>query len=477
MLKERPLSRVGNFRGTDFLLAGLFVLPLLFLSEEPGLVLFGAIIFILMLYAFYSHTLPPVLLLTAFFQWFFYYAKLLVAITRGEPVSQIDYVSNTKPEIIFLGLLATASFFVGVFLTSRRTTVLSFKEMKAFCLGIDLRKLLSIYVSVYVLLFIAGNLIWILPGLTQPLFILLLFRWSIFFLLFITVFFQNRFKSVLLLLVLLDVLVSFISFFSNFKEVIYFSFLAYWVFVFQSSIRSKVVAAALVVITIFLGIYWTAIKKDYRDFLNKGTGGQVVLTSRAESYNKLLELAGTVDQARMEKSFDDLIERLSWVGAFDGVYKRVPAKVPHEEGALWMTGITRPFMPRLLFPDKKSLADSKELNKYSALGVDEKNTSISLSMVAGSYVDFGPRGMHFALLVFGLFCGWVYRRAVIWGRHPVIGYGLTMPLIYLMQINEQSINRMVSAMFLYFLVLWFVQRFLLKEFLAVILIETDKRMP
>jgi uncharacterized protein (DUF2062 family) len=71
-----------------------------------------------------------------------------------------------------------------------------------------------------------------------------------------------------------------------------------------------------------------------------------------------------------------------------------------------MTGITRPFMPRLLFPDKKSLADSKELNKYSALGVDEKNTSISLSMVAGSYVDFGPRGMHFALLVFGLFCGW-----------------------------------------------------------------------
>ncbi|HBK90022.1 MAG TPA: hypothetical protein DDZ56_15290, partial [Cytophagales bacterium] len=104
--------------------------------------------------------------------------------------------------------------------------------MKAFCLGIDLRKLLSIYVSVYVLLFIAGNLIWILPGLTQPLFILLLFRWSIFFLLFITVFFQNRFKSVLLLLVLLDVLVSFISFFSNFKEVIYFSFLAYWVFGF-----------------------------------------------------------------------------------------------------------------------------------------------------------------------------------------------------------------------------------------------------
>lgn len=465
----RKLAQIRDLSTSTIVLAVLVLLGLTFFSPDRPIFVLGGFVIIVLVSLFYAKNLPPVLLMSAFFQWFFYHGKLLDGMVRGESVVNLNYYSTTKPDVIVLGFIATTCFFLGIYAVVRNLRVPEEASIRAFCESIDLNRLIGIYVGLYTVLFITGNFIWAFPGLSQPLYILTLFRWSIFFLLFITVFYQDRLKRVLLLLILVDVAVGLFSFFSNFKEVIYFSFIAYWLFVSKSSVKSRLVAVGVIIITLILGIYWTAIKKDYREFLNKGTGVQVVLTSRSESYERLVDLVLTVDGEKMGRSFEELVERLSWIGAFDGVYRRVPEKVPHEEGALWLTGITRPFMPRLFFPEKKVLADSKELNKYSALKVEEKNTSISLSMVAGSYVDFGKFGMHIPLFLFGIFCGWVYSLAVKWGRYMVIGYGLTMPMLYLMQINEQSINRMVSAMFLYLVALWFIQRFVLKEFLAVIL--------
>jgi hypothetical protein len=372
-------------------------------------------------------------------------------------------------------MVGTASYFLGIYLTTRRTPVISFADFRAFCLRINLRKLLWIYFIVYFLVFLTGNFIWLFPGLTQPLYIVALFRWSIFFILFITVFFQNRFKGVFFILILIDVVSGFFSFFSTFKEVIYFSFIAYWIFFFRGRRTSQAIAIGFVFLTLLLGVYWTAVKRDYRSFLNKGTGGQIVLASREEAYAKLMELITEVKSEDLELSSDQLLNRLSWIKAFDAVYKWVPAKVPHEGGNLWWNAVKRPFLPRLLFPEKTGLADSKELNYYSNLHVDEKNTSISLSMMAGSYVDFGKNGMHAALFLFGLFCGWVYSKAIQWGGHVVMGYALTMPMIYLLHVNEESINRMFAAMVLYLLGIWFVRRFLLGIFLRAILVPEQSR--
>lgn len=453
---------------------GLFAIGLVgsALSQDPFLFAVGTLVLAVFLYFFYSKTVPPILLMSAFFQWLFFHGKLLDGLLKGKGVGELIKVSSTMEEIVLLGFVGTTVFFVGVFVAVRNTPVLSYQQFHDFGARINFTALVRFYITIYIFLFTMGNLIWLFPGLSQPLFILTLFRWSVFFLLFITCFTQNRGKGTLLILILIDVLVGFFSFFSHFKEVIYFSFLSYWIFVFRGSIRKQWVLGALVVVTFYMGIYWTAIKDDYRDFLNQGTGEQAVLIDRVAAYSKLIDLIANVDEADLANSSDVLINRLSWIGAFDAVYRRVPDKVPHEEGALWWNGITRPFKPRLFFPEKTGLADSKELNYYSNLKVDEKKTSISLSMMVGSYVDFGIYGMHIPLFLFGLFCGWVYSIAIRWGRSVVVGYSMAMPIIYLMQINEQSINRMVSAMVLYLLVLWFVQRFLLNEFLAVILPNT-----
>jgi hypothetical protein len=472
---RNQLHQRHEFAGWPLVFIMLFGLIPAFISEDTGLFLLGNGVLALFVYLFFARTFPPVLLMSAFFQWFFYHGKLLDAMFKGKSVVDLNYFSKTKEDIIILGLIGTTSFFLGMYIFVRKTPILTFGEIKSFCLRIRIRRLFQIYVAVYVLLLVAGNVIWLLPGLRQPLYILTLFRWSLFFLLFMTVFFQQKFKAPLFAVILLDMGLSFFSFFSHFKEVIFFSFLAFWIFVFRVSLAGKIFTLFLVVGTFYLGMYWTVVKQEYRQYLNKGTGAPAVLISRSEAYDKLLQLVADVNGSDLNTGYDELIERLSWIGAFDAVYKHVPAKIHHEDGNLWLAGVTRPFMPRLLFPEKKDIADSKELNYYSGLGVDEKNTSISLSAMAGSYIDFGARGMHLILLLFGVFCGWIYTKAVVWSRHPVIGYAMTMPMIYLMQFNEQSINRMVSAMVLYFIGMWFVQRFFLDEFLAIVLNKDSER--
>lgn len=466
------LNKSHDLKAPAILLACFLSIILAWISKDSILFLAGSVSFIFFLYIFFNKNLPPVILFSFFFQWLFLQGQLLDGLLKGESIVTLDYSSVTKIDVTVYGLIGTCLFFFGMYLAVRNVPILSLSGFNSFFYSLRLSRILRLYCFTYIVLFLAGKFVWYFPGLSQPLYTLTYFRWSLFFLLFCGVFVQDKFKGLLLLLITIDIAISFFSFFSHFKEVIYFSFLAYWIFFFRSSYIAKLLTIVIIGFTVYLGTLWSAVKSDYRNFLNQGTGKQTVFASREDAYIKLLQLTGNVKDRDISRGFDDLVDRLSIVGVFDAVYKKVPAKIPHEEGALWLEGITRPFLPRLLFPGKKVLEDSKELNKYSSLDIDEKNTSVSLSMMAGSYVDFGRWGMHIPLFLFGIFCGWVYMKAIKWGNHPVIGYALTMPMIYLLHINEESINRIVSSMILYLLVLWFLKTVLLSKFINFILKPT-----
>ncbi len=373
-----------------------------------------------------------------FFQWLFFQTQLIDSMVQGVDLVNLDFYSRSKPTITLLGLIAVFAFFLGMYTVVKTIPAMSFNHFKFFLERVNLERLLLLYAVIYLLLFFQGSIIWAFPSLTQPFFVLFEFRWSLFFLLFSATIFQKRLVWIVFVIIIFETIASFYSFFSHFKEVFIFSFLSYWIFFFRSSLITRVWTVPIILLLIYSGAVWSSIKTDYRDFLNKGTGSQAVLVTRREAYDKLLTLVSSMDSRKTESGFDDLVDRISWIGAFDAVYNHVPKVRPHEDGSLWLEGIRRMFMPRFLFPDKKVLTDSKELNYYSGLGVSEKDTSISLSMIAASYIDFGEWGMFVPIFLFGLFCGWVFKRAVLWGKYVVVGYALTMPMIHLLQINEQS---------------------------------------
>jgi hypothetical protein len=451
------------------------MLVLGFFTHDVNVYFFGVFVFMCMFFLLLNTRVPPILLFTFVFEWFFNQGQLFEAIFNDVSVKDLPQYSDSVDAVILLGLIGTAVFFLGMFLVARKARVLTFYEIETFFKRINLNNLLKFYLGTYILVVFFSTWIWRIPALTQPFYMLTYFRWSIFFLLFCAIFFQERLRGVLLVLILFDFFLGFLAFFANFKDIIYFSVISYWMFYFRSSRLARVVLIGTFFFMIYVGSLWSYVKQDYREFLNNGTGKQVVRVEKGEALDKFIDLAGNVGDKEIYEGFDQLLLRLSWIGAFNRVYDNVPAVVPHQDGALWTEGIARPFTPRALFPNKKILADSQELNYYSGLSVDEENTSISLSMVAGSYIDFGKEGMHIALFAFGLFCGYIFKKAVDWGKHPMIGYSLTMPMIYIVLVNEQSINRTVSSVVLYFAVLWFIKKFLLNTFIRYIM--TPQKAP
>jgi hypothetical protein len=455
------MARSLEYRGSfwvRYLPGTLLVIVGFFFSADSELFLFGAAVFILFYHYFFSVSVPPVLLFIFFFQWFFNQGQLINSLIAGNKLAESFSPSGSINSVVFLSMLGTASFFLGMLIFVRKVPRISFEELKAFLLTIDVKRLLIVYLGFYALMIMGGGFVWLFLGIAQALYMFSIFRWSVFFLLFLTVFAQNRYKLVLLILILADFLLGFLSFWASFKDVVYVSFIAYWIFYFRTSILWRWTLPAMVLFMIYVGSLWSIIKQDYRNFLNRGTGAQVVYVGRGEALDRFVELASNADETDLGMGFDQLVVRLSWVGAFNRVYNHVPSHVPFEEGELWAQGITRPFMPRLLFPDKTILSDSKQLNKYSGLEVDEKNTSVSLSAIAGSYVDFGSVWMHLPLFLFGVFCGWVYKKVFDWSTYPAIAHALSVPLIFVVNINEQSIARIVASVVLYFVVVWAVSK-------------------
>jgi hypothetical protein len=178
----------------------------------------------------------------------------------------------------------------------------------------------------------------------------------------------------------------------------------------------------MAVVMLTTGLYWTAIKDDYRRFVSGGTRQQVVVVSRGEAIWKITELVGEVTSARLLKSADGLAQRFSEIDVFSAVTDYVPRLVPHESGTIWLDAVLRTFMPRILFPDKTVIDETELTNRYTGLWYAgmEQGTQVSMGYIADSYIDFGEFGMMGMILLFGYFVGATHR----WLANHTNGSGL-----------------------------------------------------
>jgi hypothetical protein len=173
-------------------------------------------------------------------------------------------------------------------------------------------------------------------------------------------------------------------------------------------------------------VLWTAIKGEYRTFVSGGVAAQIVTVDYPARLGKVVELVGELDHEKVLLAVDQLLRRLTYVEFFGVVLTYVPSQMPHENGALSWDAVSRPFMPRLLFPDKEIIDDLVRTNFYTGgvIGISE-GTSISLGYVAESYIDFGPFGMFPALFLIGLLFGGIYRGLLRWtASRGLLGMGL-----------------------------------------------------
>src|SRR5688572_13723224 len=152
---------------------GMLALVMIFVSPNPGLMALGMFIFLFFFRRFFDQELPPVLFYTFVVQWLFFQAQLFDGMVRDTDLNVLDFSSPTKGTTTLLGLLGVFSFFLGVHITSRRIPHYSLEQLVKFLRAVNLEKLFTAYGVTYLFLFFFGGVIWAIPALSQPLFVLI----------------------------------------------------------------------------------------------------------------------------------------------------------------------------------------------------------------------------------------------------------------------------------------------------------------
>lgn len=440
-------------------------------SANPLLSLGSLVLLVVLAAMLWRPGEPPALLYAMAFHWMQASILIIYANLGGRRLETLGYGTEVESAtwLTFAGVFAVAlGMRIGA---GRNYGGIAQPSVSTIASQLSVQRLFIASLVAIGLATVFTRLAYVVPGLIQPILALTLLRWVVVYLFTYTVLTQHRGYGYLAVVFTLEIMIGFLGFFSDFKTVLIVMLLAALTSpTALRGIRFRT-AGALTVLILGLGIGWTGVKSEYREFLNQGTGQQVVLVPVTERIGKLAELVGDMTPARFGDSLVILVERVTYVYYFGQAIETVPRYIAHENGLLWREAVERALVPRLFNPAKRVIDDSQRTSYYTGNRVAgaEEGASISLGYVAESYIDFGPVAMMVPLFLWGLFVGWLYRSLMRSTRYPLFGYGCATALVALgVSALEQSNLKMVSAFVLGFLVLYLSQKLLARRGLGLL---------
>jgi hypothetical protein len=431
------------------------------LSTKPFLIAFGALLIPVFFSLLWRLGEPPVLLFAVGFQWMQVITPVLRATLVGpDVVSRVAAPSLDRAT--FLGLMALLVLAVGMWL-GRGRRGLSLRS-RALSEGVPFSvwKLGFAWVLAHIVSGIVGWIGWRAGGLSQALAVLDMLVWVAVFLVIWSAMIDRRFLPLAVVVVVAEFLVGFMGYFSSFKNVL-FVLLTVSLTVQPTARRWLRPSTVLVFAVGFLTLaFWQSVKFDYRDFLNQGTESQAVLVPVEDRVMFLLDRVVNLDAETLRDGFEAGVERAGYLQYFGAVLETVPSKIEYQSGRLWGEAVRHVFTPRLFFPDKPAIDDSKRVSEFTGMRVAgaAQGTSISLGYLAESYIDFGPVFMYLPVFAMGLFWGWSYRTLATTGPHRLLSLALASSFILSGALLFESSNmKIVGGAITGLIVSWLLLKF------------------
>ena len=430
------------------------------LSPNPGIGFLGVAQMLFISMILWRPSEPQALLFIVGFQWLQGFSPVLLALVEGEPIGKIMGGDEFESATV-LTLLATGVFALGLRTAARRLERTEESHLRKGLRSLKRSRLMLAWIVLTVAttaLAVVGDA---RPALRQGLIAIEIWKWAVVLMLFFRWLASGRGGVAAMTVLLVEVGIGMMGYFSSFKEVFFILLLA-GTGVF--AIGKKKVGALLgivVCLLVFAG-FWQAIKVPYRDFLSQGERAQVVNVSVSERIAWLREAVFEVDREAMATGGSEGLKRLGYVEYFGHALHAVPALIPHTDGLLWKEALLHPLMPRLLFPDKLAINDSDRTNAYTGMHVadEEQGTSISIGYVGESYIDFGRWGMFAVIYLWGWLAGWCYQFLRRHAPHPLLGSALgSCLLLSTVMLLETSNIKMTGSLLAGFLVTAVLMRF------------------
>ncbi len=319
----------------------------------------------------------------------------------------INFKSPHSEIAIWLAYVGLVVLLAPVIYFNNKIPPLDFSVLKRHADKLSIRKTFVAYVISFFSLNALGAVAFSFSGLSQIIISLVNVKWFFFLLFGFQVVIKRKMIKELVIFVGVEFALGFFSFFSDFKTVLFFVACLLLTFLTKVNLRQLTLAVVAIIFAAFMGITWTAIKGEYRSFLNQGSKTQTVQVSQGAALDKLLELT---EQEKDTSASISFFERLQYTWHIAKSMDHVPAVVPYQNGNNWLESISYALTPRYFNPNKPKYEASIKATKYTGISYlgARSGVSFSLGYFADGYVDFGYFGMFIPLFLLGLLYGFTY---------------------------------------------------------------------
>ena len=151
------------------------------------------------------------------------------------------------------------------------------------------------------------------------------------------------------------------GFFAGFREPLVLTGLAMLEVFDYRSARQWAAAAAVAVVTVGFGLVWIGIRSDYRRQYVQMDNFRTDRGARIARIGNLASGFLGSDAEDFMATVDTFVDRM-WPIYYPALaVSRVPAVLPHTDGAIFASAIRHITMPRIFFPDKDPLLSDSEM--------------------------------------------------------------------------------------------------------------------
>ena len=450
----------------------IFILIVLsILSKEPLLFFYAGALLLYILKTFWRVNETKHLLVNMLLYWSVVAILIPYADLANKPLN--DLTRYGKADLYFaswLGLFALTFYLIGIHIITKKIKSVQQDSLYNILRRYDSRRLILLYVVVSLLSAIFNSSIIHVPG-GQLLLAITYLKWVLLTLLIVHTIAVDNNRTLVILLVLVEVLLSFSGFWAAFKDYILVALGAYLMFSPRLSLRTYLILSIVFSVSLFLAVVWTYSKGEYRKYLTGGERTQYIIEQ--DNLSNIQKFYEIVQRDFSSQNFKDnfliglenLVYRVSYVEFLGLTMKQVPTYLPHENGNLLIGALEHILKPRILFPEKKPIYDSDLTSKDTGVQFAgaEQGTSFSLGTVAESYVDFGKYNMFIPIFFFGLWIGWMYKYFILNGYNLIWGMCYSAPIFQFAWSFPVPTSKFFGWSVTYFIGFWFLNKYIIKH--------------
>lgn len=384
-----------------------------FFSQYLLLTLLAGGVFIYLLKSLWRVNVPPVLLFFLLFHWMQVFASILYADFFGDTLDEVYSSSGT--ELLFIMTFVQISIMSAVM--SKVFNNLKIRQVTRQILSnaakeINIKNVILGYTVCVIALPIIQSFarfsasVYQLAGtftILKTMFIALLF--------FIVILTRTKNKNLIIGILVIDFLLSFVSYFSDFKEFLFLGMIVALTISpkFKPSSLFKLIPFVLILF-IFLS-FWSYVKSDYRAYINGGTSDQVVNVSSTQALAYISKRATEFNFNGFLEGGKILLSRMQYMERYSEVYARVPSVIPHTGGSELKDAVMFILVPRALNPNKgiKDASDKTTYYTGKEFADASAGTSISMGYFCDLFIDFGLFLMIIPLALIALMVSYVSK--------------------------------------------------------------------